>query len=331
MMASSLWIKFILPAIFLLIISPNITAQETTYLNHRCINTTFFTPNSAFSTNLNEILSSLISNAPHSNGFYNTSTGDLQGSDRAYGLFLSRGDISPDLCQICVKVASKRIKNLCPKQKEAIIWYEECMLRYSNRSIFSDMEEDPHFYWENQNNGTHRSQFNRSLADLMNSLVHEAVSSSNFFAAEDVNFTTFTRLYGLAQCTPDIVSSECRICLAACVSEIRKCCNGKEGGRVCRPSCNIRFEIYSFYSMGSHSPPPPATSTRKSEKRGFTSRTVIIIVSSVVVIFIALVAFTCVLFQRLCKARDRKRAGGRLPDGQDIAVKRLSLILGKET
>ncbi|KAJ0039872.1 hypothetical protein Pint_26811 [Pistacia integerrima] len=100
----------------------------------------------------------------------------------------------------------------------------------------------------------------------MNSLVHEAVSSSNFFAAEDVNFTTFTRLYGLAQCTPDIVSSECRICLAACVSEIRKCCNGKEGGRVCRPSCNIRFEIYSFYSMGSHSPPPPATSTSKSGK-----------------------------------------------------------------
>ncbi|KAJ0097425.1 hypothetical protein Patl1_27485 [Pistacia atlantica] len=88
--------------------------------------------------------------------------------------------------------------------------------KFVSRSIFSDMEEDPHFYWENQNNGTHRSQFNRSLADLMNSLVHEAVSSSNFFAAEDVNFTTFTRLYGLAQCTPDIVSSECRICLAAC-------------------------------------------------------------------------------------------------------------------
>ncbi|KAJ0096672.1 hypothetical protein Patl1_27493 [Pistacia atlantica] len=61
---------------------------------------------------------------------------------------------------------------------------------------------------------------------------NEAVSSGNFFAAEDVNFTTFTRLYGLVQCTPDIVSSECRICLAACVSEICKCCNGKEGGRV---------------------------------------------------------------------------------------------------
>ncbi|XP_031284819.1 cysteine-rich receptor-like protein kinase 25 [Pistacia vera] len=265
-MASSLWIKFIVSAIVMLIISPNITVQETAYRYHSCVNTTFFTPNSAFSTNLNETLSSLISNAPLSNGFYNTSTGGLQGPDRAYGLFLCRRDISPDLCQICVKVASKKIKNLCPKQKEAIIWYEECMLRYSNRSIFSDMEEDTRVYLGNQNNVIHPSQFNQTLADLMNSLAHEAVSSSNFFAAEDVNFTTVTRLYGLVQCTPDIVSSECCSCLAACVSEIRKYCNGKEGGRISKPSCNIRFEIYPFYSMASHPPPPPATSTSKIGK-----------------------------------------------------------------
>ncbi|KAJ0039870.1 hypothetical protein Pint_26813 [Pistacia integerrima] len=231
----------------MLIISPNVTAQETTYRYHRCINTTFFTPNTAFSTNLNETLSSLISNAPRSNGLYNSSIGGLQGPDRADGLFLCRGDISPDLCPICVKVASKKVTNLCPKQKEAIIWYEECMLRYSNRSIFSDMEEDPRVYLGNQNNVIHPSQFNQTLA-------------------EDVNFTTFTMLYGLVQCTLDIVSSECRICLAACMSEIRKCCNGKEGGRVSKPSCNMRFEIYPFYYMASHLPPLPATSTSKSGK-----------------------------------------------------------------
>ncbi|KAJ0096674.1 hypothetical protein Patl1_27495 [Pistacia atlantica] len=128
------------------------------------------------------------------------------------------------------------------------------------------MEEDTRVYLGNQNNVIHPSQFNQTSADLMNSLAHEAVSSSNFFAAEDVNFTTVTRLYGLVQCTPDIVSSECCICLAACVSEIRKYCNGKEGGRISKPSCNLRFEIYPFYSMASHPPPPPATSTSKIGK-----------------------------------------------------------------
>ncbi|KAJ0096366.1 hypothetical protein Patl1_28820 [Pistacia atlantica] len=125
------------------------------------------------------------------------------------------------------------------------------------------MEEDTRVYLGNQNNVIHPSLFNQTLADLMNSLAHEAVSSSNFFAAEDVNFTTVTRLYGLVQCTPNIVSSECYTCLAACVSEIRKYCNGKEGGRISKPSCRIRFEIYPFYSMASHPPPLPATSTSK--------------------------------------------------------------------
>ncbi|KAJ0097418.1 hypothetical protein Patl1_27489 [Pistacia atlantica] len=88
--------------------------------------------------------------------------------------------------------------------------------KFVSRSIFSDMEEDPPVYLGNQNNVIH----------------------------PNVNFTTFTRLYGLVQCTLDIVSSECRICLAACMSEIRKCCNGKEEGRVSKPSCNMRIVIF---------------------------------------------------------------------------------------
>ncbi|KAJ0041434.1 hypothetical protein Pint_26837 [Pistacia integerrima] len=309
----------------MLIISPNIEAQETTYRYHRCVNTTFFTLNSTFSTNLNETLSSLISNAPLSNGFYNTSTGALLGPDRAYGLFLCRGDISPDLCQICVKVASKKIKNLCPKQKEAIIWYEECMLGYSNRSIFSDMEEDTCVYLGNQNNVIHPSQFNQTLADLMNSLAHEAVSSSNFFAAEDVNFTTVTRLYGLVQCTPDIVSSECCSCLAACVSEIRKYCNGKEGGRISKPSCNIRFEIYPFYSMASHPPPPPATSTSKIGSCEIDN------VQSLLSDFSTIRAATnnFSIDSKLGQGGFGVVYKGRLLDGQDIAVKRLSRNSGQ--
>ncbi|XP_031251355.1 cysteine-rich receptor-like protein kinase 25 [Pistacia vera] len=257
--------KIILSAIVMLIISEKITPQETTYRYHKCTGKSSIcgcTSNIAFSTNLNQTLSSLISNATLSNGFYNTSTGGLlDGSDKAYGLFLCRGDIAPDLCQSCVKAASENIITLCPEEKEAIIWYDECMLRYSNRTIFADIEEDPGYCMANMNNVSNVNQFKESLDGLMNSLIKEAVGSSKFFATEDVNFTTFTRLYGLAQCTPDIFSSECNICLDACVGEISDCCYGKEGGRVYRPGCNIRFEIYPFYSQPPPPPPPPPPST----------------------------------------------------------------------
>ncbi|KAJ0046122.1 hypothetical protein Pint_06602 [Pistacia integerrima] len=243
----------------MLIISPKITAQQPKYRYHICTNTSTFTPNSAFSRNLNQTLSSLLSNATLSNVFHNTTTGGLQDPDRANGLFLCRGDISPELCQSCVKASSENIITLCPNQKQAIIWYDECMLRYSNRSIFAVMEEEPGAYLWNINNVTSPSEFNETLGNLMTTLVNEAVGSSNFFATEDMNLTTFSRLYGLVQCTPDIFSSDCNICLTACVGEIPTCCNGKKGGRVYKPSCNIRFESYPFYTEASQPPLSPPT------------------------------------------------------------------------
>lgn len=87
------------------------------------------------------------------------------------------------------------------------------------------MEEEPTFYLWNAVYVTSPSEFNETLGNLMNTLVNEAVGSSNFFATEDVILTTFSRLYVLVQCTPDIVSSDCSICLAACANEIPRCCS----------------------------------------------------------------------------------------------------------
>ncbi|XP_031261168.1 putative receptor-like protein kinase At4g00960 [Pistacia vera] len=295
--------KIILSAIVMLIISAKITHQQTTDLYHHCIKyPTTFTPNIAFSTNLNQTLSSLISNATLSNGFYNASTGGpLAVSDEAYGLFLCRGDIAPDLCQSCVKAASETIITVCPKQKEAIIWYEECMLRYSNKTIFADMEENPGYSMGSMNDVVNVSQFKESLDGLMSSLIKEAVGSSKFFATKEVNLSTVTRLYGLAQCTPDIVLSECNICLDDCVSEISECCYGKEGGRVNKPSCNIRFEMYPFYSQPTPTPPPapvpqpppPVPSTSTSGNRQISLKRMIEITVPTVLVFTIILSTSC--------------------------------------
>ncbi|KAJ0080912.1 hypothetical protein Patl1_11012 [Pistacia atlantica] len=77
------------------------SAADPTYVYHFCSNTTTFSINSTYQSNLNLLLSSLPSNANSSNGFfngfYNTTLG--QGPNKVYILFLCRGDVTTSVCQ----------------------------------------------------------------------------------------------------------------------------------------------------------------------------------------------------------------------------------------
>jgi len=73
------------------------------------------------------------------------------------------------------------LKQLCPNQKEAIGWYDWCMLRYSNRSIFGIEETDPNFAWSNKNgvSAGYVNQFNDDLRTLLESLRSQAVAGGS--------------------------------------------------------------------------------------------------------------------------------------------------------
>ncbi|XP_042511045.1 cysteine-rich receptor-like protein kinase 25 [Macadamia integrifolia] len=164
-----------------------------------------FTAKSTYQTNLNLLLSSLSSNAKTISGFCNTTS---QNSNKVYGLFLCRGDVTPETCNTCIKAASSNITQRCPTAKEAIIWYEYCMLRYSNQPIFSIMEKEPSICLPNDNNVSKsvQSEFDKIWVDLFNGLVSQAASAAAVgrkYAANEANYTSFEKIYGLVQCTPD--------------------------------------------------------------------------------------------------------------------------------
>ncbi|KAI4298628.1 hypothetical protein L6164_032163 [Bauhinia variegata] len=79
-------------------------------------------------------------------------------SDTVYGLFMCRGDVPPDLCRECVVNATQRLENtsslVCPFGKGAIIWYDECFVRYSNRNFFSTVDTRPRMRLRNTENVT---------------------------------------------------------------------------------------------------------------------------------------------------------------------------------
>ncbi|KAK2405005.1 putative receptor protein kinase [Trifolium repens] len=286
--------------LLLLIISIVSQAKaQPNFLDNFCINDNGnYTANSTYQTNLNILLSNLSTNTEISYGFYNFSYG--QNTDKVNAIGLCRGDVKPDVCRKCLNDSRVLLTQLCPNQKEAIGWYDNCMLRYSNRSIFGVMEGEPSFRRSNPNSVTEVDQFKQVLGNLMKKLKEKAASSDDsrfMYAADnatDVNLN-FQTIYGLVQCTPDLSLQDCHRCLDDAISEIPSCCNNKIGGKVVKPSCNIRYESSLFYGptpvIDSNETPPPKETSK-------SSHTTIAIVVPTVVVFIALLIFICICLRR---------------------------------
>ncbi|GMH05352.1 hypothetical protein Nepgr_007192 [Nepenthes gracilis] len=241
---------FILLSLFLLIsstVATTISAPD--YTNTYCPDNTTFAPNSSYQTNLNSVLTSLSSNSTTQSGFHYTYAGD-GGASTVYGIFLCRGDDTEDVCRTCVATAVEAIQQNCTNRKQAVIWYDVCMIRYSNASFFGELDSDYVFFvWSLHNITNNVTGFTTVLSDTMNMIAETAAKGQpgKKFATADAYFNSSQKLYTLAQCTPDLSSGDCHTCLTDCIQKLPDCCSGRQGGRVLYPSCNIRYEIGLFY------------------------------------------------------------------------------------
>ncbi|TYG65491.1 hypothetical protein ES288_D06G189900v1 [Gossypium darwinii] len=230
------------------------------FLYHDCNpNTTTYTRNSPYRRNLNILLSSFQSNSTRQSGFYNLTVGQAP-PDIVYGLFLCRGDVTKEICRECVRTASGQILQRCPNRKTALVYYDECTIRYSNSSFFSEWEQEPVLELLNTGNVSQPERFMQLLGNTMNEIATRAAKGDQLgkkYATQEVNFTAFQTLYTLAQCTPDLSVSDCQTCLTTAITYLPNCCLGKQGGRVVFASCNVRYELYPFYRFTAQQLPPP--------------------------------------------------------------------------
>ncbi|MED6112709.1 hypothetical protein PIB30_063973 [Stylosanthes scabra] len=296
----------------IVILLPQPKAQSN-FLYHFCINDKGnYTANSTYSRNLNTLLSNISSNKNINYGFYNFSYGE--DNDRVNAIGLCRGDVKKNDCFSCLNDSRVLLTRLCPNQKEAIGWYDYCMLRYSNRSsIFNSMETLPSFSMSNTGNATYVDQFNQVLDTLLNDLISKAASgnSQQKFAASSAQGPGFQTLYGLVQCTPDLSQQECNTCLIQAITGIPNCCDSKKGARIVEPSCNFRYEIYPFYDLTNVPPPPappPDSASRPSStstdtvstqgKSSNTSRNIVIAIVVPITALVILIILICIYIRR---------------------------------
>ncbi|CAH8360092.1 unnamed protein product [Eruca vesicaria subsp. sativa] len=271
--------------------------QDPNYIYHVCPNTTTYSKNSTYSSNVRALLSSLSSNSLSSPTRSHRTVEGQQSPDLVFGLFLCRRDLSREVCNNCVVFAANDTLYRCPEEKTVLIWYDECMLRYTDQNIFSETSlqngTNGLIMWNTQNvSENQQDQFRDVVFSLMNKCANEAVNSSERFAVSKSNFTPpIETIYGMVQCIPDLSNEACFNCLQ---QTIRLLPTDKIGGRLLMPSCNSRYERYIFYEETAQpphpqldsAPPPPSQGPGKGRN---SSVIAIAVVVPTTVIFLLLI------------------------------------------
>nr|GMC89931.1 putative receptor-like protein kinase At4g00960 [Ipomoea batatas] len=215
-----------------------------------CGQTGNYEQNSTYHHNLNTLLSSFSSKI-NDHGFYNASTG--RNPDRASVTALCRGDVEPEKCRSCVDNAAREMVKVCPKKKGAFGGYDECMIRYSNESTVDSWSRFPQLYvdWLNgSTNASSQDRFNEDLRKLLDGLRDRAANGGDFlkFAGDNTTGPDLQSIYAVVQCSPELSATDCSDCLTSAFGDLSKCpCHGKRRGGIIRPSCNLRYENYSFF------------------------------------------------------------------------------------
>ncbi|KAJ8424933.1 hypothetical protein Cgig2_030889 [Carnegiea gigantea] len=252
---TSLVLHFLIILPILFTFTSQISAQFS-FLNTQCSNTAY-TPNSTFGSNLNQVLNSLSTDTQITYGFYNFSAG--QQPNRVEATALCRGDVPLATCQDCVRQSVAGLPALCPNQKEAFGYSENCVLFYSDASIFGRVLIRPSWTLRNGMNVSDRSGLNRTLYGLLARLQNEAASgdSQRKFAAGNVDIGNNGTLYGLVQCNPDLTRLECAQCVQGIMINFQRYVDTPTfiagGARTVAPSCNLRYEFFAFYGGASPS------------------------------------------------------------------------------
>ncbi|XP_028803262.1 cysteine-rich repeat secretory protein 38-like [Neltuma alba] len=121
------------------------------------------------------------------------------------------------------------------------------------------METSSGYNSSDSSDALEKDEFKNVLMQMMSYLRERAASRDSLrkFAMANASGPGNQTIYGLAQCTLDLSNKDCDICLSGAFSDISKCCDGKRGGRVVRPSWYIRFGAYSFFEASAYNNAQP--------------------------------------------------------------------------
>ncbi|KAM0869994.1 hypothetical protein ACQ4PT_040315 [Festuca glaucescens] len=321
-------------------------AGYPTYPFTVCGASSFYKPNSTYQAHLDLAAATVPRNASASPDLFAAAVVGAV-PEQLWAMGLCRGDVNATTCFTCLTQAFLDLPNYCSYQKDASIYYDACILHYSDVHVLSSDDNGPQFDMSNIYNlgnvTSDPARYNRLLAALVNDTAdYAAYNSTRRFATGEADFDLQPhKVYTVAQCTPDQTPAECRRCLARLIMTSLPAFLNHTGGRTLWFNCTYRFETSPFYNgpamvrLASRSRGAPAPAVQPTvgtpgvaggDPRYSTETEVIEMVDSILIDVSTLRAATV----NFAESNKLGQGGfgtvykGALPNGDEIAVKRLS-------
>nr|BAC57307.1 serine/threonine kinase receptor precursor-like protein [Oryza sativa Japonica Group]BAD31720.1 serine/threonine kinase receptor precursor-like protein [Oryza sativa Japonica Group] len=306
-----------------------------------CGTTGNFTANSTYQANLDAVAAALPRNISSSPDLFATA---MVGAvpEQVSALALCRGDANATECSGCLATAFQDVQNMCAYDKDAAIYYDPCILYYSNVPFLSSVDNAASTSRVNlQNVTSDPGRFNGMVAALVNATADYAAHNSTrrYASGEAVldRESEFPKVYSWAQCTPDLTPAQCGDCLAAIIAKLPRLFTNRIGGRVLGVRCSYRYEVNPFLNglvmvhltappIPTASPPAAAAAAAGEDSSNSAESENISSVESMLIDISTLRAATGCFAERnkLGEGGFGAVYKGTLPDGDEIAVKRLS-------
>lgn len=240
------------------------------------------TSNSTFPSNLKLLAAGLPGNASTSpNGFATAVVGTAPGL--VYGMALCRGDTNALSCRACVAKAFRDAPASCPGDTGATMYEDACVLRFSVQRFLDFLGADQ---WQVSeitfavvadpaaSVAVSAAWFGAAVRAILTAVSNHAVSSpspassnssirSNYFATGEEAFSP--KIYGLAQCMPNLAQAQCDGCLRRLQDEATPYLGTNprwiEAGSAW---CILRYSVRPIYDgqamLQLPAPPPPSPS-----------------------------------------------------------------------
>ncbi|PNT74980.1 hypothetical protein BRADI_1g25680v3 [Brachypodium distachyon] len=236
-----------------------------------CDSSQNYTANSPFQSNLKQLSTTLPTEASSSATLFATAAvGAIP--DTVYALTLCRGDTNnASACNVCVSNAFRDAQQVCAYNMDVAVYYDPCYLRFSNQNFLTSIDNTKRHIMPNGENVTAlAATFDAAVGVLLAAVADYAAlndsSSSRYYGTGVEDFddeNDVPRIYALAQCTPDMAPADCRRCLEGIVKVMPKHFSRRQGGRILGLRCNYRFELYPPFSGAPllHLPAPASGET----------------------------------------------------------------------
>ncbi|BAH94810.1 Os10g0327000 [Oryza sativa Japonica Group] len=322
-------------------------------MNWSCNNGSSYAANTTYHSNVRAVLTALSAITPNSTARFATASAGRGGADAVWGLALCRGDTDRAGCASCLAAVPAVAFGECRGDRDVAVFYDRCLARFSYADFTSRPDNTEVLIGSPSENRVtvDAGRFDALVARLAGALADwAAYNSTRRYAAglmaSGDGFTSTTEdmvhnIHGVVQCTPDQAAAACRACLETLRVDMPKVFAGRIGGRFDAVWCNLRYETFLFYdgdptvrlaaspSPGSSSSPLPSPSPSLPPLEDTDEND---IYSGSLLFDLATLRKATASFAEHNKLGHGGFGAvykGFLPDGREIAVKRLDKTSGQ--